>query len=333
MSQHDIENLPVDDGLIFACRLDGDGGGTIAGWADIDNWFEGSGPLWVHFDRESARVHEWLRGNSGLTPITIEALLAVETRPRSFRGKRGTAAILRGINPDPAAGVGDMVAIRIWSDGERVITVRSDRVSVPRELLIELLRGGNGPTSMAGLFQQLISRLTDRMTGVIDGFEDQLDEIEATIRTLDPVESRATLGALRREAVIIRRYMAPQREAVNQIYQEPPDWLDETPRLRLRECVNRLMQFIESIDETRERAIVLDDGIANRMAEKMNQNMYILSIVAAIFLPLGFITGLLGINVGGMPGVDNAAAFWITCVSILLLLAIELLIFRRLKWI
>ena len=64
----------------------------------------------------------------------------------------------------------------------------------------------------------------------------------------------------------------------------------------------------------------------------MNQTMYMLSIVAAIFLPLGFLTGLLGINVGGMPGVDSSNAFWITCSALVVLMGFQFFIFRKLKW-
>ena len=65
----------------------------------------------------------------------------------------------------------------------------------------------------------------------------------------------------------------------------------------------------------------------------MNRTMYALSVIAGIFLPLGLLTGLLGINVGGMPGVENGWAFWITCALLVVLAAAEVWLFRRLKWI
>ncbi len=74
------------------------------------------------------------------------------------------------------------------------------------------------------------------------------------------------------------------------------------------------------------------EELSGRMAEQMNHTMYILAIVAAIFLPLGLLTGLLGINVGGMPGADDGAAFWLVC-GFLVLVAIGLVwLFRRMKW-
>jgi zinc transporter len=72
--------------------------------------------------------------------------------------------------------------------------------------------------------------------------------------------------------------------------------------------------------------------MASTISEQMNARMYVLSIVAAIFLPLGFFTGLMGINVGGMPGVEDGAAFWVVvgmCVGLMLILGV---IFRWKKW-
>ena len=78
--------------------------------------------------------------------------------------------------------------------------------------------------------------------------------------------------------------------------------------------------------------MLIQDDLDSRAASQSNKTMYLLSIVAAIFLPLGFITGLLGINVGGMPGVDNSHAFWITVGLLVVLMGFQLYIFRRLKW-
>ena len=60
--------------------------------------------------------------------------------------------------------------------------------------------------------------------------------------------------------------------------------------------------------------------------------MYVLSIISAIFLPLGFLTGLLGVNVGGIPGAENSFSFSIFTISLVFIVAIQLYIFRKKKW-
>ncbi|MEQ9639422.1 MAG: zinc transporter ZntB [Alphaproteobacteria bacterium] len=329
----DVHALPEDDGLIFGCALDGAGGAELGDWQALEDWRRAEMPHWLHLNAASPRVQAWLRQESGLTPVTVEALLAVENRPRTFYGKRGTIAILRGVNTNPGAEPEDMVALRIWSDGTRVITVRHLRLMTPRDILGQLLNDRLGPANVSELFERLITRLTERMGAMVMGFDERLDTIEASLAQQEPSTMRTKIQEIRQDIVILRRYMAPQREAVATLYAEPPPWFDEQSRLMLRETANRLVQYIEALDAARERAVVLDDGVANRQAERLNQNMYVLSIIAAIFLPLGFITGLLGINVGGMPGVESGDAFWLTCLGIVVMLGVELYIFRKLKWI
>jgi zinc transporter len=70
----------------------------------------------------------------------------------------------------------------------------------------------------------------------------------------------------------------------------------------------------------------------HRASDQMNRNMYMLSVVAAIMLPLGFITGLLGINVGGLPLTHSTNGFWIVTGALVILVAIQVYFFRKQKW-
>ena len=110
------------------------------------------------------------------------------------------------------------------------------------------------------------------------------------------------------------------------------DWLEQTHKRRLQESLDRLIRYIEDLDTIRERAQVVKDELASALADKMNKNLYMLSIVAAIFLPLGFLTGLLGINVGGIPGAENGDAFLIFVGMLIAVVALQMVIFKKLKW-
>ena len=324
---------PVEaDGLAFGCVLDGQGGARLVDWQGVEEWDETDGPLWVHLDRHAPRVETWLREKSGLTEATINALLAEETRPRVFRGKRGLIAILRGVNTNPGAEPEDMVDMRLWSDGKKVISLRHRRLMTPRDLLAQLIESENGPRSASQVFERLIGRLAERMAGTIESYEKVLDDLEEDIDIAHATRIRRELAELRRDTVTLRRYMAPQREALGNLLIEPPPWLEDSCRINLRETADRLMRYLELLDAARERSIVIKDDIANQLAEASNRTLYVLAIISAIFLPLAFLTGLLGINIGGMPGLDNPSAFWIACGVMVVMLAIELIVFRWLKW-
>ncbi len=322
----------VEDGLIFACRLDGEGSAKILNWRTVEDWTEADGPVWVHLDRSSVRARHWLNTQSGLTAPTVEALLADETRPRIFHGRRGYVAILRGINFNPGAEPEEMVSLRMWSEGKRVITLRQRRLMTPRVVLHSLIETGNGPRTISELFEKLIFVLNERMSPVIAGFDEKLDELETNLDPANANEQRRELSDLRQEAVLMRRYLAPQREALSALHLDAPTWLDDAARPPLRETADRLTRYVEELDAARERSMIIKDDIANQLSESANRTLYVLAIISAIFLPLAFLTGLLGINVGGMPGVDSDSAFWIFCGTIVVLLIFELILFKRLKW-
>jgi zinc transporter len=143
---------------------------------------------------------------------------------------------------------------------------------------------------------------------------------------------RFELASLRRQAITLRRYLSPQREALGRLVSEKVEWIDDAHRMRIREITDRLIRDMEDLDAVRERAAVSQEELLSRLSEQLNQRMYVLSIVAAIFLPLGFLTGLLGINVGGMPGSDNPQAFWIFSALLLIAVVMQLLVFRWKKW-
>jgi Mg2+ and Co2+ transporter CorA len=143
---------------------------------------------------------------------------------------------------------------------------------------------------------------------------------------------RLKISQLRRQSISIRRYLAPQREAMNRLISENLTWLDELNRLRLREINDRMIRYIEEIDEVRDRASLAQEELLTRVSEQMNERSYIFTIVATIFLPLGFFTGLMGINVGGMPGVEDNTAFWIVVAMCFGLTGLLALVFRLKRW-
>lgn len=154
--------------------------------------------------------------------------------------------------------------------------------------------------------------------------DDEVDALEDEVLTRESYELRGKFGGIRRTAIGKRRYLAPQRAVMARLHIEKVDWLDDTDRAYLRE--------VEDLDSARDRAAVAQDELNNRLSEQMNKTMYMLSIVAAIFMPLGLLTGLLGINVGGIPGTGSNWAFLIVCVGLVLIAALQAWFFRRMRW-
>jgi zinc transporter len=257
--------------------------------------------------------------------------LSEETRPRSMISGTGLLLTLRGINANPEADPEDMVAVRLWSDGTRIITTRRRRLLAASELSDTLVKG-NGPCNAGEFVESLTDRMVERMADVVDRISDEVDELEEKVLTMESYELRPIIAELRRNAIGLRRYLAPQREAVSRLFSEKVEWLSDMDRLRLRESADRTTRFVEDLDMTRERAVVVQEELLGRLSEKMDRTMYVLSIVAAIFLPLGFLTGLLGINVGGIPGAEYTGSFLIFCLALSILVIFQIWFFKYKKW-
>ena len=100
----------------------------------------------------------------------------------------------------------------------------------------------------------------------------------------------------------------------------------------VREQTDRIAREVEDLDLVRERSLVITEELLNRIAQEQNNRMYVLSIIAAIFLPITFITGLFGMNVAGLPGIENPAAFLLVAGAMLGVTVLTLVLLRAKRW-
>ncbi|MGC9386209.1 MAG: CorA family divalent cation transporter [Hydrogenovibrio sp.] len=195
------------------------------------------------------------------------------------------------------------------------------------------LHDGIGPTDSAALLIRLADELIMMMGDTVDELEDKIGELESLTLTADATELKSELAALRRQTITIKRYLAPKREAMGRLLIERVSWLTPQHRMHLREVKDRLIRHIEDIDAVRERTAVAHEELLSRASEQLSERMYILAIVTAVFLPLGFFTGLLGVNLNGIPGSDSPYAFPAFALSLLCVLGMQFLYFKKRKWI
>jgi Mg2+ and Co2+ transporter CorA len=145
----------------------------------------------------------------------------------------------------------------------------------------------------------------------------------------------AALSEHRRLAVKLRRWVGPQREALKDLVLKGSLWLyadDDAARHKLREAMDATSHLAESLDAIREHALVLKDELSALQQSRANHALYVLSMVSALFLPFSFVTGLLSMSVGGIPGQRDERAFYVVSFGCVALLLLGCVLFRRLRW-
>ena len=301
-----------DNPLIFGYVLDGKGGGRPIEWSEIMTGLPSDEPFWLHLERTHPMARSWVSQHLELEEWSLDGLFDEETRPRCTAVANGVLLNLRGVNLNPGADPTDMVALRIWVSQRGIVTLRRYPIKSVAAMG-DRMKAGHGAENPGRLIASISEKLMDLMGPIISKFDAVLDDAELMLLQTDKTEPPSGLAEARRGLTALRRFLKPQAEALLDLLELDPDFLDDTDKAMINNARQDVLRFVEHLDEMREQAIFVYDEIEKRQDDRMNRSIYRLTIITAIFLPLGFITGLLGINVGGMPGTDSASAFWIVC--------------------
>ncbi|MBT8443087.1 MAG: zinc transporter ZntB, partial [Gammaproteobacteria bacterium] len=303
-AEHDMDSR----GLVCAYTLDGRGAGRFIDWPEIEAPPAPGECRWIHVDFTSDNAREWVRERAGVDRIVAEALLADDSRPRAIDYDDGLLVTLRGMNKNPGADPEDMISIRLWLTKDRILSTRRRRLLSVRSIRDDI-EAGHGPADPAAFLLLLIDKLGDRVSPVIDELDEDLERAEEQVESESKLTYTSEFTSLRRQAVRIRRFLAPQRDGFERLSRQKSALLTDDQRFQLREEADRLTRFLEDLDLVRERAMVAQEELLAKYAQEQNSRMYILAIVAALFLPLSFLTGLMGMNVAGLPGTEDSRAF------------------------
>lgn len=321
--------------LLFGFGFDDAGAAHALTWDDVlEGCLSKYRRTWLHLDRQSAQTQGWLYRKSGLERLTVQALLQDETRPRAARHGKGYLINLRGPNLNEGAEVEDMVSLRMWASEDRLFTLRARPVQSASDVQ-KLILSGDIETSTGALVAGLANALTDRMEPVLEVFEDEADQYEDEL--LDPKVrlDRSVLPEFRRRILQIRRHLIPQREAMATLVRDGAQsgLFTEHDLFFLRESADRVTRLTELLESIRERSSVLYEEAIQEGTEETNKRLFFLAVLSAVFLPITFITGLFGVNLGGIPGAGSPAAFAILIAALTTSVALTLLAMRWQRWI
>lgn len=325
--------MEMRDPILFAYEITKEGEGLHIAGKTLTHKLKATDLAWVHLDASMPEAQDWLNEHVPyLDQHLLSALFAEETRPRFLEHENGILIILRGVNLNENADPEDMISTRIWIDDHRIISAQLRPLKAIRDIR-DKLEQGKGPKNAGEFLATVCAQLLERMQPTLIELDDRTDGIEEHILDEPSINYRHEIIDIRKKAIIMRRYIAPQKDVLSQLKMLDLKWISKQDKRHLNESFDRITRYVEDLDAIRERAQIVKDELANIMADRMNNNMYVLSVVAAIFLPLGFFTGLLGINVGGMPGADNEIAFWIVCGMCVGVSVFLLGLFKWLKWV
>ncbi|MGO1617198.1 MAG: zinc transporter ZntB [Oceanisphaera sp.] len=304
----------VPEHTIYSLQLDGSGGMQPLAVGDK---LPNDASAWLHIDYTEPAAALWLQHTHLLNDNAREALLGQSSRPKLIRQGESLLLILRGINHNDHDKPEEMVALRIFINPTLIVSSRC-RPLLSEKDVFEQFATQDGPVNAGDWLVAICDALTDRAGEFVETLHDKILELEEAILE-NNFPTNGQLSRIRKQLIIIRRYLSPQRDLVARLASEKVTWLNEEDRRRLLDIADRLRRWLDDLDAGVARTAVLADEVNNMMTEATNRRAYQMSVMALLFLPASFLTGLFGINLAGMPGADNPFAFWAFCLFLLAL--------------
>lgn len=311
--------LPNEDGLLYRTTL------RTSDTNPTRN-FE-----WRHLCALQPGTRQWLEQELSLDRNIVDAMLASGTRPRILFRKEGVMINLRGINTSDPDQPEDMISLRIWIDDHNIVTCRRRDLCAVEEVM-ELFERGQGPNTPGQFITMITTRVYSRMESFVEELERCVELLEDAFAKDSDDEVTDDAVHIRRRGTIYRRHILPQKGIIEGLLSGKIAWLAQEDKDALVESHDQIIRYTELLKDLQERTQILNEEIRSKQADRLNSTAYLFSVAATIFLPLSFLTGVMGINTAGVPGADSPWGFVLFVTLCVCLGIAQIVYFRKKRW-
>lgn len=305
-----------------------------------------SGVTWIDIgdlsDVETLRV---LGERFHIHPLALEDVLNIGQRPKiEFTKDYIFICIHMVYHRDDDVLVGEQVSLFLGRNF--VITVQEDRKHDTFEPVRDRLRAGRGMIRSSGadyLAYALLDSVIDHYFPVIETLSTEMEELEDRMLETSSRSMVRDLHDHRRNLTHIRRLIWPMRDVVNALLHDGTEFVTSQTRLFLRDCYDHTIQLMDLVESLRELTASVMELYHSSVGLRTNEIMRVLTVITSVFIPLTFVVGVYGMNFAPVNDAGEKMALnmpelyhplgYVGIMSVMLIIAIvQLIVFRRLKW-
>lgn len=262
-------------------------------------------------------------------PLALEDVVHVHQRPKVEPYPEHQFIVLRMVRDDRR---GETEQVSAWVGKRAVVTFQEDPGD-SFDPVRDRIRRGTGRVRESGadyLAYALVDALLDRFFPLLEGYAAELEELEDAIANSTPGHHVRRVHELKRDILALRRTIWPIRDAIGSLLREP----DITPEVRhyWRDCQDHSLQLIEILQACRDLATGAVETYMSNATNRMNEVMKVLTMIATIFIPLSFVTGIYGMNFDDIPGLHSHWGFGVAILAMLGIAIGMLTFFFRRGW-
>lgn len=304
-----------DHGMVYGFRLYRDGRNVPlvdASELPADDWGRAGGDgsfVWLHFNLANAAAEPWLRAHAGLPEEFFSALHSGSRSTRIERDGDTLFAVINDVTFNFAFEPSDVATLWVSVRPGSVVSARLHPLrSVDR--LRHDVKSGLVLESAAALLEHLLRHQANELQRITRSAIDRVDDIEDQVLAGRVVRHGAELARLRRLTVRLQRLLAPEPAALLRLLSRPPAWIGAHDAQRLQQAHDEFAVVLRDVASLQDRIKLLQDELAARVAEDDNRSLFVLTMVTVLALPINLTSGLMGMNVGGVPLSQDPRGFW-----------------------
>lgn len=294
---------------------------------------KGGAAQWLHMSVNNVETAEFLMNDALLNGQIVEALLEEDTRSRIRVTEAGIMVLLKStLSPDVDMPTpDDMVTMRVWIDKDRVISTQ-ERDADPIRIISDSLHDGNGPDTPTAFLTALLDHHFKGLGVIVEEIEDDARDLDELILSGDLDEMCSLLAGTQKKVASLIRHLSPQRAVLERLLRTDHPLLDEDAKGQIDGHLNHLLRHLEALSAVRERTDILHSQHERILDRDQNKTAHLFSVIATIFLPLGFITGMWGVNLNGIPMSEHPNGFLLLTAGSIVIMALLMLLFKFRRW-
>lgn len=295
-------------GLVCGYRIRTSGKLEEIDWTDMDAAIaDPDSIVWLHFNLADARARAWI-GAAHISSAAKAILLGQDRHMRLELCGEAIAGVVCDLHHEFAERPEDLEVLRLYLDTRCLISARRKPLAAMDKLRHSIGEGLQVERPVR-IISHFLHHVTDTLGHLLIELSEDVDDMEDVVLSGRMEDQSPELARIRRITVRLRRHMVPQQHALLGLAARMPQWIAAEDAVELRTAIERLGALGHDLDLVQDRSRVLADQLAGRLMEATNRNLYILSIVTTVFLPMTLVTGIFGMNLGGLPWQQDPRGF------------------------
>lgn len=289
------------------------------------------GFVWLHLNASRAGAESWMRAHANLSEGFFAALHEGSRSTRIERDGDGLFAVINDVTFDFDFDANDVATLWVSVRDNLVVSARRQPLRSVDRLRMAAKRGATFASSVA-LLDELLRDQADELQRIARKATERIDDIEDAVLRGHHLKHTAELARLRRLMVRLQRLLVPEPAALLRTLSNPPAWVSADDMQRLRQASEEFSVVLRDVATMQDRIKLMQEEAASRVADQNSRTLFTLTAVTVLALPINLISGLFGMNVGGIPLGEHKSGFWIMVGVIgALTVAIAFLAVRRFR--